>query len=993
MNKAKPTVTEYISALKSSEQFGPQIVGHKTLPASKATLSSISFLLPELQELLKNLAIRDLYSHQAEAVKHVLDSKNILVATPTASGKSLIYNLPVFTQLINNPASRALYIFPLKALAQDQLITINKMADLLPRHCFDKPRIPAAVYDGDTTPYMRKKIRENLPGILITNPDMLHLSMLPYQETWGHLFANLTHVVLDEVHTYRGVFGSHMAWVIKRLQRTCALYGSKPVFLLSSATVGNPAELGANLLDEDILVVKKSGAPRPVRHITLLNPLDSAATTASMLLQAAIHRGLRTIVYTQSRKMTELITMWTEQRLADHRGCIASYRAGFLPEERRSIEKKLASGALLGVISTSALELGIDIGNLDICLLVGYPGSMMATWQRSGRVGRGMQDSLTVLIGHVDALDQFFMRHPASFFKRNIEPVVLNPSNPAILKSHLVCMAAEAPLATNDPSFTITKYRPFLHELTETGDLLQSATGDTWFAARKYPQRQVSLRGSGTRYSILNKTRKLIGEIDGFRALKECHAGAIYLHRANTYQIEHLDLEAHEIIAQRSKAHFFTRVLSNKETKILQTQDTRQVGSTRVHFGTLQVTETITGYQKILTGSQKVIARLPLDLPPHIFQTEGLWIEIPEWINQKSVQNQAHFMGGIHALEHAVIGVLPLLVLCDRNDIGGISQPWHEQLQGAAVFIYDGHAGGVGLTRKGFSLIEKLLAQTLQNVKECPCQSGCPSCVHSPKCGSGNRPIDKSSCLQILSWLLNPVKKRVHQPAPPRFHQQEMDIIKPPEGLIAQDCIPEDFGVFDVETQLSAKEVGGWHRADKMRISVAVLYSARHDCFESFTEERITELIDRLFQLKIVVGFNNKRFDNKVLSAYTNRRLSSLPSFDILEEVSTQLGYRLSLNRLAEETLGIKKTSDGLQALRWFKQGKIEEIARYCTQDVRITRDIFLHGLRHKHLLFRNKAGHTVRLPVHFERTITRLLNKNKASDRPGTTGRSELEI
>ena len=971
------TVSEYISSLRGSDQFGRQVVEHRTLPSSGACTTSLNDLLPELKQLLTTLGIKELYRHQAEAINQVTSGNNILVATPTASGKSLIYNLPVFTELINSPNARALYLFPLKALAQDQVKTINTMAELLPDHFAARGRQAAAVYDGDTTAYMRKKIRENLPGILVTNPDMLHLSMLPYQDTWGHLFSNLTHVILDEVHTYRGVFGSHMAWLIRRLQRTCRLYGSDPVFLLSSATIGNPEELGSNLIDAEIKIITESGAPRPARHVILLNPLESAPAAASMLLQAAVHRNLRTIVYTQSRKMTELITIWTERRLKERKGCIASYRAGFLPEDRREIEQQLTDGSLLGVISTSALELGIDIGNLEICILVGYPGSIMATWQRAGRVGRGMQESLTVLIGHEDALDQHFMRNPNDFFERGVEPIALNPKNPAIMKAHLVCMAAEAPLAVDDDSFSVKDYLPWLKQLTSEGHLLQSATGNTWFSARKYPQRLVSLRGSGTRYSILTgSNRKLLGEIDGFRALKECHQGAIYLHRARSYHVDSLDLDTHEIIVSPVNAHYFTRVMANKETEILQTLATVECGCTRVHFGNLRVTETISGYQKILIGSRKIIAQIPLELPPHIFETEGLWIEIPEWIRRKSEQNLEHFMGGIHAVEHEMIGILPLLVLCDRNDIGGISHPWHDQLEGAAVFIYDGHAGGIGLTQKGFSLIHELLEQTRMVVKECPCDLGCPSCVHSPKCGSGNRPIDKSSCLHILEHLLSPNRRPAQTISGINIKEQQHLFSPAAATQEKQLALPGNYGVFDVETQLSAKEVGGWHRADRMRISVAVLYVSTEDRYVRFEEDRIGELIEQLFSLDLVVGFNNKRFDNKVLSAYTGRPLSALPSLDILEEIFGQLGYRLSLDRLAEQTLGINKSGDGLLALKWFKQGKMKKIAEYCTKDVRITRDLFLHGFKEKHLLFRNKAGRVVRLPVHFDRAIARVCNQ-----------------
>ncbi len=969
------SVKEYLAALQASELFGPQVVACKTLAGNPGQAGSSAFLSSKLQQMLRQRGIDQLYSHQKKAIRHVMQGHNVLVATPTASGKSLIYTLPVFSELIINPAAKALFLFPLKALARDQLKTIEQMAALLPDHFADKGLQPAAVFDGDTSSYMRRKIRENLPGILITNPDMLHLSLLPYQDAWGHLFANLHYVILDEVHTYKGVFGSHMAWLLKRLQRTCRLYGSNPVFLLSSATIGNPEHLAANLLGQKATIIVKSGAPRPPRHIALLNPLQSAPAAASMLLQASVHRKLRTIVYTQSRRMTELITIWTQQRLKEQTASIASYRAGFLPEERRSIEQRLTDGSLLGVISTSALELGIDIGNLDICLLVGYPGSMMATWQRAGRVGRGMQESLVVMIGQEDALDQHFMRNPDDFFSRQVEDIAINPDNQVIAGAHLTCMAAEAPLSLADSSFDVTDVHTLLDQLTAEGQLLCSASGKTWFAARKFPQREVNLRGGGTVYNIIQQNnRNLLGTIDGFRALKECHQGAVYLHRAQSYLVKYLDLQAHEIQVDKASPPFYTRTMTSKQTEILEQKASMTCGCSRVHFGRLRVTETITGYQKIVIGSQKVIARIPLDLPPHIFVTQGLWLEIPEWIRQLSEQQLNHFMGGIHALEHAMIAILPLMVLCDRNDIGGISYPWHEQTDGSAIFIYDGHAGGVGLTERGFAGMKKLLANTLQLIEQCSCERGCPSCVHSPKCGSGNRPIDKPSCLFILKRIL-----KGHEPAVPGSHnkapiQSRQPVLTKPETHQTKCTLPENYGVFDVETQLSAQEVGGWHHADKMRISVAVLYEARQDRFVCYEEDAVGDLIEKLFGLDLVVGFNNKRFDNMVLSAYTSRPLSALPSLDILEEISSQLGYRLSLNRLAEHTLGVKKSSDGLAALRWFKQGKIDKISKYCTMDVRITRDLFLHGIRHRHLLFQNKAGHIVRLPVHFNRAILKTM-------------------
>ncbi|HHD63154.1 MAG TPA: DEAD/DEAH box helicase [Desulfobulbaceae bacterium] len=537
MIRKQGTVAEYVTALRESDRFGPQVVAYRRFARQKGHGRPIEqHILPELIDLLAGLGITKLYSHQNQAIKLIQQKRDVLVATPTASGKSLIYNLPVFQELLQNSQARALYLFPLKALARNQLKTVRQWGALLPTHFADINMSPAAVYDGDTTGYQRKKIRDNLPAILITNPDMLHLSLLPYHHLWGPFFANLTHIVLDEVHTYRGIFGSHMAWVVRRLKRICSLYGSEPVFILSSATIGNPEELGKNLLSGPVKVITASGAPQPPRNILLLNPLESAPAAATLLLEAAIYRKLRTIVYTQSRKLTELITLWCETRLKENKDRIASYRAGFLPEDRRRIEQQLVNGELLGVISTSALELGIDIGGLDICLLVGYPGSMMATWQRAGRVGRNGRECLIVLIGQEDALDQNFMRHPEDFFNRSIEPVVLDPENENIAGAHLLCASAEIPLTRDEDLLRDNSCMSFLARMTQRGKILQSADGNTWFSARKYPQRTVNLRGTGNIFLIYDtKNHSLLGEIDGYRACRECHEGAVYLHMAKSW--------------------------------------------------------------------------------------------------------------------------------------------------------------------------------------------------------------------------------------------------------------------------------------------------------------------------------------------------------------------------------------------------------------------------------------------------------------------------
>lgn len=959
------TVGEYLNALKSSRCFGPQVIHHEELQAQAARFGRLVFNLPpELVVALGALGVDRLYLHQVRAIDLIRQRKNVIVATPTASGKTFIYNLPVVAEIISNPAARALYLFPLKALAQDQLRAINELVFKLPENL----QLRAAIYDGDTSAYQRRKLRENPPQVLISNPDMLHLAMLRHHEKWADLFSNLSHVILDEAHTYRGIFGSHMAMVVRRLLRLCRFYGSKPVFILSSATIGNPAELAADLLGMPAEVVGDSGAPRAKRHFLFINPQNSAVYTAGQLLEAAIKRGLRTIVYTQSRKVTELLYMWTSKRLGVLATKLSSYRAGFLPEERRQIESKLADGSLLGVISTSALELGIDIGGLDICLLVGYLGTIMSTWQRSGRVGRQMRESLIVLVGQEDALDQYVMRHAADFFSRQVEAAVLNPANRIIMRQHLDCAVAEQPLAIDETFLDDRITRAVLTEMAAETAVFLDVEGRYYHAGRKHPHREVNLRGNG-QSCIIHRVDDdtVLGEIAADRCLKECHPGAVYLHRGITWLVTDLDLVERRIAVRRSNPPYFTKTLGEKTTEILSTTQVFQGCVLRVCFGNLRVTEKITAFQRRAVGSHKLLASIPLDLPPLVFETEGLWLEIPAEFQRKTEENGLHFMGGIHAMEHGIIGIFPLLVLCDRNDIGGIAYVYHEQLEGAAIFIYDGHPGGVGLTRKAFDNIEALLQLSLRIISSCSCELGCPSCIHSPKCGSGNRPLDKAAALFLLEQVIAGHGEK---------HGGTEGLKKisgaGEQGSSKTVCQRKgvktvNYGVFDLETKRSAAEVGGWHRAERMGVSVAVLYDSGREEYVIYLERDIPELIKRLQSFDLVVGFNIKSFDYRVLSAYTSFDLGTLPTLDILTEVFTRLGYRLSLDRLAEQTLGVHKSADGLQALQWYKEGRIDKITHYCRDDVAITRNLFLYGRQYRYLVFANKAGTRLRLPVSFD--------------------------
>ncbi|WP_235896515.1 DEAD/DEAH box helicase [Oceanidesulfovibrio marinus] len=958
------SVDEYVDALKSSPRLGSQVVYHRILSGREPEFAQPVRPWPRaVENLLAARSIPALYAHQVHATDLIRAGRHVVVATPTASGKTLVYNLPVLERFLHDPDARALYMFPLKALAQDQLKAFNELTSSWPESA--RPR--AAIYDGDVSDYARRKIRENPPHALLTNPEMLHLALLPYHEKWSTFLAGLSFVVVDEVHTYRGVMGSHMAQVFRRLNRVAARFGASPTFIFCSATVANPGELAQSLTGHEVATITESGAPQGKRHFVFLDPLEGAAHAAIMLLKSALARNLRTIVYCQSRKLTELVSLWAQDKAGPYKDRISAYRAGFLPEERREIEARMTSGELLAVISTSALELGIDIGALDLCILVGYPGTIMSTLQRGGRVGRSLKESAVVLVAQEDALDQYFMRHPEDFFERPPESAVLNPYNEVLLARHLDCAAAELPLTEGEPWLQVPEVRQVAAAMEAEGRLLRSKEGDRILSRRKQPHREVDLRGAGASYRIeALPDGKSVGLVDEQRAFRETHKGAVYLHRGKTYLVKELDLGARTVTVTPARVDYYTRVRGSKNTEILEVYDYGKVWGTRIFRGKLRVTEFVTGYEKRKVKGGTLMTIVPLDLPPMVFETEGVWIEIPTSVQRLAEDQFYHFMGGIHALEHAMIGILPLIVMTDRNDLGGISTPMHPQVGLPAVFVYDAAPGGVGLTRLAFAKAEELMERTLDVVASCPCDLGCPSCVHSPKCGSGNRPIDKAAALFLLGALQDAPPPEIGPQYLPQLPDQKEETTI--DGVAVTADIPKAqlrYAVLDVETQLSAQEVGGWHKAKDMRVSCCVVYYSDTDEYVAYREDELPAMFDRLQELDLIIGFNILRFDYAVLGPYAGGLdLHSLPTLDMLQEVRRRLGYRLSLDALGAATLDAQKTADGLQALAWWKEGRLDEIIEYCTKDVELTRDLYLHGREHGYLLFTNKAKQTVRLPV-----------------------------
>ncbi len=996
-------LADFVDALIASDRFGRQVTHHRVQnPVEGVYAEPRKPLSTAMRIVLEKAGISHLYSHQALATDLVRAGRDVVVSTPTASGKSLIYNLPVLDRFLHDPDATSIFLFPLKALAQDQLSAFSTLTD----HWVTEARPRIAVYDGDTSDHFRRKIRENPPQIVITNPEMLHLAVLPLHSRWTTFLASLSLVVIDEMHTYRGVFGAHMAQVLRRLSRICGLYGARPAYVSCSATIGNPAEMAKALTGKDAEAITRGGSPQGKRHFVFINPEDSPATTAIHLLRSALARNLRTIVYAQSRRMTELISMWAAEQAGKYAGRISAYRAGFLPEERRDIEARMASGELLAVISTSALELGIDIGGLDLCILVGYPGSVMATLQRGGRVGRSGRESAVVLIAQEDALDQYIVRNPDDFFSRPPECAVLNPENEVILERHLECAAAEHPLKPEgaDREWLGSQTAAnCLATLEARGLLLRSADGKTLHAARKRPQRHVDLRGAGATVTLQDLSGTVIGSLDGARAMREVHPGAVYIHRGKTYIVDSLDLAARTAVLERGKPAYYTRTRGNKNTEILSVRDQKSLWGASIGLGRLRVTEEITGYEKRSTKDGRLLSVLPLEFDPMIFETEGLWMTISDRARIAVENALLHFMGAIHAVEHAAIGIMPLLVMADRNDFGGISTPMHAGLGTPAVFIYDGLPGGAGLSAQAFRDMESLFSRTLNVMAGCSCETGCPSCVHSPKCGSGNRPIDKAGAILLLQTMRAETAK-AEAPriafAPPSPMEREETALKTDAGggqpppsfaattsityspsslrdnvplavLAAKDCRAGPpslrYGVLDVETRFSAKEVGGWHRADCMGVSVAVLYDSGPDEFVSYTQDEIPELVARCAELDLVVGFNLLRFDYTVLGPHApGVAWRKFPTLDMLAVIHERLSYRISLDNIATATLNAGKSADGLQALAWWKEGAVDKIEEYCRQDVAVTRDIYRFGKENGYVLFTNKAKQIVRIPVNW---------------------------
>jgi DEAD/DEAH box helicase domain-containing protein len=709
---------------------------------------------PRLWSGLVGNGITGLYAHQDAMWELARAGRHAGVVTGTASGKTLAYALPVVQHLLEERHARALYLSPTKALAQDQLRGLRELSlgrDLRP-----------ALYDGDVDQAARAMARRHA-NLLLTNPDMLHVGICPHADRWGDVLCNLAFVVVDEAHVYRGVFGSHVANVLRRLRRLCAARGAEPQFLLASATVRNPEEAMAELVGAPVEIVRDDGAPRPARTAALWNPtlLDpdtgqraSALAEAAALVAELVARDQRVICFGRTRRSVEVVHRLARETIgarAPHlRDAIAPYRAGYTAEQRRDLERRLAAGELRAVVSTNALELGIDIGLLDCALSIGFPGTVASLGQQWGRAGR-RGEGLAVLVASPDALDQYFLRHPDMLFGRPVEAAILDHASPQIRRAHLACAAFEAPVTEADDAILGPGAYATALQMTESGDLRVTPGGIAW-SRPSFPAAEVALRSSTTDRVVIvqEETGQVLGTVERGRACETVHDGAVYLHLGESYLVAGLDLDERVARVRPFDEDWYTQVKSATYTDIDRPLEHTVRCGVELTFGDVAVTEQVLAYQRKSLPHHEVISTTELDLPAETFATQALWFTVPDAL----ARGLDDLLGSLHAAEHALISVLPLHAMCDRWDIGGLSTDLHPATGRPTIFIYDGHPGGVGLTRMGYRRFEELVTDARDVIRDCPCADGCPSCVQSPKCGNLNEPLSKEGALHLLDGML-----------------------------------------------------------------------------------------------------------------------------------------------------------------------------------------------------------------------------------------------
>jgi DEAD/DEAH box helicase domain-containing protein len=723
---------------------------------------------PLLVDRLRLAGVERPWEHQVQAAELAHGGSSVVLSTGTASGKSLAYLLPSLTALLGDDRATTLYLSPTKALATDQLRAIRSLNLMAVR---------AATYDGDTPREERDWVRRH-GRFVLTNPDMLHRGVLPRHGDWASFLRQLRYVVVDECHTYRGVFGSHVALVLRRLRRVCARYGASPVFVLASATASSPEASATRLTGLPVVPVTEDGSPRGATEFALWEPplmpafygdegggehgapvRRSATAEAADLLADLVVEDARTIAFVRSRRGAEAVALGARRALQEAApeltDQVAAYRAGYLPEERRELERRLQAGDLRGVAATNALELGLDVSGLDAVVLTGWPGTVASVWQQAGRAGRAGQGALAVFVARDDPLDTYLVHHPEALFGRPVETTVLDPSNPYVLGPHLGCAAAELPLAEADlPLFgEPDEVRLLLGDLVRRGVLRARPRGWFW-TSRERPE--VDIRGTGGPPVRLVEagTGRLLGTVDASSAHAQAHEGAVYLHQGESWVVDALDLEQAVALVHAEEPDYSTSARDITDIGIVEELRARSYDGVDLVFGTVDVTHQVVSYLKKRAGSGEVLGEELLDLPPRELRTRAVWYTVSPALLDEAGLSSADVPGAAHAAEHAAIGLLPLFATCDRWDIGGVSTALHPDTGTCTVFVYDGHPGGAGFAEQGYERAASWLQATREAIAACECPGGCPSCVQSPKCGNGNEPLDKAGAVRLLDVVL-----------------------------------------------------------------------------------------------------------------------------------------------------------------------------------------------------------------------------------------------
>lgn len=756
-----------IDKFKNHIRFRRKIEHVETIPSKEASYKKVDNLEKKILRYLEEKDIK-LYEHQALAIEKSREDKNIIITTPTASGKTLSFNLPVLEELIKDNDACALYIYPAKALSYDQLKVLRK---------FDKELeldLNANPYDGDTPKAKRYQIRQE-SRVILTNPYQIHL-ILQWHHQWERFYSNLKYVVIDEAHYYKGIFGSNVAFLIRRLKRIANFYGSNPKFILSSATLANPLELAEKLTGEEFELIDKDCSPSGEKDFILYNPYKklpvhsddenlSIHQETERIFLFLLLKDIQTLCFTSSRKIAELIALWAkrdmEQAKKKYVDRISAYRAGYLAEDRREIEDGLKSRKYLGVTSTNALELGIDVGSLDAVIISGFPGSMISTWQQGGRSGRQNQKSLVILVAFENQLDQYFMKNPEFFFDKPHENVVIDLNNEKLLNNHIICAANELPLTKEELQTVFNVDEDFVNNIIQNRDLKKNSAGLYIYPYDDNPAFEFSLdQISNEIFSVFNGNQ-LIEKIERSQMYREAHEGAILINKGQTYIVTNVDFNTHMINVIKRDVNAHTIALKRTQTKVIKKIKKVKIGDFTVHYGELEVEEDYYKYKRM--EFSKTIGTYILDLPPLKFKTKGLWFTIPDSVKEtleERFKNESEvFAGGLHGAEHALIGLFPLHVMCDRFDIGGLSTNYHEDTQEASIFIYDAYEGGIGICEKAIDVFSKLTNSTRKLLKTCECEDGCPSCIYSPKCGNENKPLHKKATEFILDYMWEEMNK------------------------------------------------------------------------------------------------------------------------------------------------------------------------------------------------------------------------------------------